>query len=73
MTFADETDRACIRWQWHWTLLSTAEMLGPGFVWSIGLQALGYPPTWIHTKAEADVVITACLAKLKEKLKWDSI
>ncbi len=67
MTFTEETDRAAIRWQWSWMLWATCEMLGPGFVWSVGLQALGYPPTWIHTKPEADCVTAACLAKLKEK------
>jgi|GEM_PF-2044263 len=71
MTLSEETDRACIHWQWHWMLMATVEMLGPSFVWSIGFQALGYPPTWIHTKDEADAVIKACLEKLKEKLKWD--
>lgn len=68
-TSTEETDRECLRWQWHWSLQATAEMLGPGFVWSVGLQALGYPPTWVDLMSEAEVVKAACLVKLKEKLK----
>ncbi len=70
MTFADETDRNCVRWQWNRLLLPTVEMLGPMIVWSVGFEALGYPPTWTHTQDEADRVIAACFAKLKEKHKW---
>lgn len=67
MTFADETDRDWLRWRWPRMLQATAEMLGPMLVWSAGFEVLGYPPTWTHTQDEADRVIAACFAKLKEK------
>lgn len=67
MTFADETDWACIYWQWHWSLLPTVQMLGPSFVWGIGLQALGYPPTWVDMVEEAEIVKAACLKQLRER------
>lgn len=71
MTFADETDRDYLRWHWHWSLWPLVEMLGPGFVWGVGMLALGYPPTWVDMVEETKIVEAACLAKLKEKLEWD--
>lgn len=67
MTLPDETDRDCIRWQWHRFLQPTVDMLGPMFVWGVGFEALGYPPTWSHTQDEADRVNAACLQKIKGK------
>ena len=39
---------------------------GEAAVWSAGLKALGYPPTWIHCGYEKDLVQEALEAKRKE-------
>ena len=50
-------------------------MLGPGFVWSVGYEALGmaygspYPPDWIDTVEEAAIVKAACMERIRTKLK----
>ena len=50
-------------------------MLGPGFVWSVGYEALGmaygspYPTDWIDTEEEAATVKAACMERIRTKLK----
>ena len=69
MTTTDETDRFWLKCCWHWSLQATAQMLGPGFVWAVGLEALGYPPTWVDMQEEAVIVKAACMERIRKKLE----
>ena len=43
------------------------EQYGGGEVMQAGLDALGYPPAWVHTFKEASLVQTELLNQEKEK------
>ena len=44
---------------WPRLLHGLVRQYGPGRVWWTGMDALGYPPGWIHTTGEALVVSRA--------------
>jgi hypothetical protein len=54
-----DVDPTKIYESWHWLFFPMLEMLGPELIYSIGLTALEYPPTWANTKQEADLVEAA--------------
>lgn len=62
-----ETDQGRYRESYHWSLWPACELVGVALVWSLGFEALGYPPTWIHTRAEADRVEQAIQEHFRSK------
>ncbi len=64
MASAEEIDPNLIQFFWHWHMFPLLDLMGPALVYSVGLQALGYPPTWADTKAEADAVDAAIIKHL---------
>jgi len=44
---------------WHWLMHPMVDMLGPDLVYAVGIECLKYPPTWVDTKPEADLVEAA--------------
>lgn len=46
-------------WAGAWMLFPHLDMFGPAIVYAVGLEALGYPPTWVDTTQEADLVEAA--------------
>lgn len=44
---------------WPVQLKRLVESCGFENVWSSGLRALGFPPTWIHATHEAELVLAA--------------
>lgn len=59
MSIRADVDPTKIYEFWHWLFFPMLEMLGPELIYSIGLPALGYPPTWADTKQEADLIEAA--------------
>jgi len=47
--------------EWPRELTDLLAIFPPDLVWQIGLQALGYPPTWADTDKEFQAVRTAIL------------
>lgn len=56
MVLIGETDQERMEEFWPPSLWPACQLLGCPLVWSIGLESLGYPPTWAHTQKEADIV-----------------
>ena len=52
---------------WHWLMFDLLNFLGPELVWEVGLNALGYPPTWVDTSEEFEKVESAIAEFLKGK------
>lgn len=44
---------------WHWLMFAMVDVIGPELIWVVGLEALGYPPTWVTTIEERDLVEAA--------------
>lgn len=57
----EEIDPARVRFTWPHFLFDAVDLLGPSLVYSVGLIALGYPPTWVSTYAEAQQVEAALI------------
>ncbi len=56
MSLSGEVDPNLVQFFWHWLMFPLLDLIGPELVYSIGLQALGYPPTWVDMAEEvADV------------------
>jgi hypothetical protein len=53
--------------RWHWLLHSLIELVGPTVVYDVGLRVLEYPPTWVDSHGEADVVESAVFDFLRSK------
>jgi len=54
--------------KWHHTLLPHVDLFGAERVYSVGLEALEYPPTWANSQAEADIVESALTAYIEGKI-----
>lgn len=50
-------------------MIPLTDLLGPELVYAVGLESLGYPPTWVDTKQEADQVEAAVIEFLERKSK----
>ncbi len=66
LSLAGEVDATVTKFFWHWLLFPAVDLIGPELVYSIGLESLGYPPTWCDTQQEADQV-EAAITKFLEK------
>ncbi len=44
---------------WHWLMFPLIDIAGPELVWAVGIEALEYPPTWVTSVAERDIVEAA--------------
>ena len=64
MSLPGEVDAKLIEYHWHWLMYPCLDFFGPETVYAIGLGVLGYPPTWVDTKQEADSVEAALVANL---------
>ncbi len=60
-------ERTTIDVQWHWLLHSLIDLVGPAVVYDAGLVVLEYPPTWVDTHQEADVVEAAVFEFLRKR------
>jgi hypothetical protein len=69
MSLRGEVDPALTEFFWHWLMFPMLDLLGPELVYAVGLESLGYPPTWVDTKQEADQVETAVMEFLERKNK----
>ena len=69
MSQSGEVDSALTPYLWHWLMIPMTDLLGPELVYAVGLEALGYPPTWVDTKQEADQVEAAVMEFLERKTK----
>ena len=67
MSLVGEVDPDQVPFHWHWIMYHLVELMGADWVYSIGFQSLGYPPTWVDTAAEADKVERAITEFLKTK------
>jgi hypothetical protein len=59
MSQRNEVDAESVPYIWHWIMHPMCDLLGPELVYAVGLKALEYPPTWVDTKKEADLVEAA--------------
>ena len=66
-----ETDQDRYQEFYHPALWPACELIGAALGWSIGYEALGYPPTLIHTYVEADVVESAIQNHFREGAETD--
>ena len=55
--------------RWHWLMHSLIRLVGPRVVYDVGLQVLEYPPTWVDTHHEADLVEAAVFEFLRSRYK----
>lgn len=67
LALTGEVDPDAVSFHWHWIMFPLFELVGVDWVYSIGFKALGYPPTWVDTAAEADKVESAIIEFLKTK------
>ena len=67
MVMPDELDPDKVRINYHHSLLTPIAFFGVERVWAIGLDALGYPPTWVHSKSESQLVHDALLADARTR------
>ena len=59
LSLKGEVDKNEIPYHWHWILFPLLEQYGPELVYAVGLNALGYPPTWVDLAEEAAKVEAA--------------
>jgi hypothetical protein len=55
--------------RWHWVLHSLINLVGARVVYDVGLQVLEYPPTWVDTHQEADLVEAAVFEFLRSRYR----
>jgi hypothetical protein len=55
--------------RWHWLMHSLIRLVGPRVVYDVGLQVLEYPPTWVDTHTEADLVENAVFEFLRSRYR----
>ena len=55
--------------RWHWLMHSLIRLVGPRVVYDVGLQVLEYPPTWVDTHYEADLVEAAVFEFLRSRYR----
>lgn len=55
--------------RWHWLMHSLIRLVGPRVVYDVGLQVLEYPPTWVDTHREADLVEAAVFEFLRSRYR----
>jgi hypothetical protein len=55
--------------RWHWLMHSLIGLVGPRVVYDVGLQVLEYPPTWVDTHTEADLVENAVFEFLRSRYR----
>ena len=67
MSLRGEVDPSLTEFFWHWLMFPILDLLGPELVYAVGLECLGYPPTWVDTKQEADQVEAAVIQFLERK------
>lgn len=65
----DAADIHNIHIRWHWIMQSLVKLVGPQTVWDVGLKVLEYPPTWVDTHAEADIVESAVFEFLRSRYR----
>jgi hypothetical protein len=65
MSLRGEVNPELIQFHWHWLMFPLLDMIGPELVYVVGLETLGYPPTWIDLKEEADLVESAVVEFLQ--------
>lgn len=66
MALRGEVDPELTQYFWHWLMFPLLDLIGPELVYSIGMNALDYPPTWVDTKEEADLVEAAIVLHLNK-------
>ena len=66
MALRGEVDPELTQYFWHWLMFPLLDLIGPELVYSIGMEALDYPPTWADTKEEADLVEAAIVLHLNK-------
>ena len=69
MSQSGEVEPTLTPYLWHWLMIPLTDLLGPELVYAVGPEALGYPPTWVDTKQEADQVEAAVIEFLERKNK----
>lgn len=52
---------------WHWIMFGLLDLLGTELVYEVGLKCLGYPPTWVDTPEELQLIDSAIAEHLKGK------
>lgn len=67
MSLRGEVDPTVTEFFWHWLTFPMLDLLGPELVYVVGLETLGYPPTWVDAKQEADQVEAAVIEYLERK------
>lgn len=67
MSLRGEVDPDLTQYHWHWLLFPLTDLLGPALVYSVGLKALEYPPTWADTQEEADLIEAAVIKHLNKE------
>ena len=48
-----------VPFNWHWIMFDLVDQYSAPIVWSVGFEALGYPPSWVDTNREMMAVKTA--------------
>jgi len=66
MALRGEVDPELTPFFWHWIMFPMLDLLGPELVYAVGIQALGYPPTWVDMKEEAAIVEAAIKKYLEQ-------
>lgn len=64
MSQKGEVDPELVPYLWHWLMYPLTDLLGPELVYSVGIEALGYPPTWVDTVEEVRIVDAALVKHL---------
>ena len=67
MSLRGEVDPAFTEKLWDWRMFPMLDLLGPELVYAVGLKSLGFPPTLVDTKEEADQVEAAVIKFLKNE------
>ena len=67
LVMPDELDADKVRINYHHSLLTPIAFFGVERVWSIGLDALGYPPTLVTSQPEGQIVHDALLADARTR------
>lgn len=60
-------ERKTIDRQWHWLMFALVDLVGAETVYDVGLKILEYPPTWVDTHSEAEIVESAVFEFLRKQ------
>ena len=66
MTMPDE-DVLCLD-AFHYLLVPAVQLVGAPLIWKIGIEVLGYPPTWVDMVEEVELIENAIASHLEGKV-----